>query len=186
MSLDQATRADAIAQETQETQVPESPYLKRALFYAKQGWPVFPLHRPYEGGCSCRKPECADIGKHPIRKPGFLAATTDENQIREWWEFDHPISNIGIRTGKESGIVVLDIDPDKGGEESLRQLEEQYESLPDTPIVRSGGRGKTSLLPASRILRANDQRRLGSWAGYAGGWWLHYCPRVVAREWPVL
>jgi hypothetical protein len=77
-----------------------------------------------------------------MRKPGFLAATTDENQIREWWEFDFPIANIGIRTGKESGIVVLDIDPDKGGEESLRQLEAAYESLPETPIVRSGGGGR--------------------------------------------
>jgi len=38
--------------------------------------------------------------------------------------------------------VVLDIDPDKGGEESLRQLEEQYEALPETVTVVSGGGGR--------------------------------------------
>jgi putative DNA primase/helicase len=136
VSLDQATRADATAQ---ETEVWTSPQLKKALFYAKLGWPVFPIHQATKEGCSCRKTECANIGKHPRTAHGFLDATTDENQIREWWEFDHPFSNIGVRTGKESGIVVLDIDPDKGGEESLRQLETQYEPLPNTPTVRSGG-----------------------------------------------
>jgi hypothetical protein len=139
VSLDQATTAAATAQETQEQ---ESPYLKRALFYAKQGLPVFPLHRPHEGGCSCGKSDCTNIGKHPRFKPGFLAATTDETQIREWWEFDCPLANIGIRTGKESGIVVLDIDPKHGGDESLHQLEAKHGPLPDTPIVLSGGGGK--------------------------------------------
>jgi len=103
---------------------------------------VFPLHQPREGGCSCRNADCTNIGKHPRTAHGFYDATTDENQIREWWEFDFPLSNIGIRTGKESGIVVLDIDPDKGGEESLRQLETQHAPLPETPTVLSGGGGR--------------------------------------------
>jgi hypothetical protein len=148
--LPSCTRGDATAK---ETQVRESPCLKIALLYAKQGWLVFPLFRPIEGRCPCRNPECANIGKHPSTKRGFLDATTDENQIREWWEFAYTIANIGIRTGQESGLVVLDVDPRHGGDETLRQLEAQHGPLPATPTVRSGGGGRHHYFrhPGSRV-----------------------------------
>lgn len=113
-----------------------------ARVYALRGWPVFPVHIAVRGGCSCGKPACTNKGKHPQTAHSFYDATTDEDVIRTWGEVDYPRANIGIRTGKESGLVVLDIDPDKGGEESLRQLEEQYESLPETVTVVSGGGGR--------------------------------------------
>jgi putative DNA primase/helicase len=71
-----------------------------------------------------------------------------------WWEFEHPVSNMGIRTGQESGLVVLDIDPDKGGEASLCQLEAQYGPLPETATVLSGGGGRHLCFqhPGSRVL----------------------------------
>ena len=59
-----------------------------------------------------------------------------------WWEFEHQVSNMGIRTGPESGLVVLDVDPRHGGDESLRQLEDQHGPLPETPTVRTGGGGQ--------------------------------------------
>jgi bifunctional DNA primase/polymerase-like protein len=52
------------------------------------------------------------------------------------------VSNIGIRTGQESGLVVLDIDPRHGGDETVRQLEAQHEPLPQTATVLSGGGGR--------------------------------------------
>lgn len=38
--------------------------------------------------------------------------------------------------------MVLDVDPRHGGDETLRQLEAEYEPLPETPTVLSGGGGK--------------------------------------------
>ena len=58
----------------------------------------------------------------------------EENQ--SWWT-KWPGANIGIATGGESGLLVLDIDPRNGGDQSLEKLPE----LPDTPAVRTGGGG---------------------------------------------
>jgi putative DNA primase/helicase len=113
-----------------------------ARVYALRGWPVFPVHIAVRGACSCGKPACTSKGKHPQTAHSFYDATTDEDVIRTWGEVDYPRANIGIRTGKESGLVVLDIDSDKSGEESLRQLEEQYGALPNTVTVVSGGGGR--------------------------------------------
>ena len=113
-----------------------------ALWYVKRGWPVFPVHILVGGECSCGRLACPNKGKHPRTAHGLTDATTDDNAIRAWWEFDFPRSNVGIRTGNESGLVVLDADPRHGGDESIRQLEEQYGPLPETPTVLSGGGGK--------------------------------------------
>jgi putative DNA primase/helicase len=116
--------------------------LGAALLYAKGGRAVFPVHIPVRGECSCGKPACPNKGKHPRTAQGSTDATTNEDTIRVWWEYDFPCSNVGIRTGKESGLVVLDVDPRHGGDESLRQLEAQHGPLPETPTVRTGGGGQ--------------------------------------------
>jgi putative DNA primase/helicase len=102
--------------------------LVRALEYAEHGWKVFPVHtaRP-DGTCSCNKTECNRIGKHPRYdsedlREGLRDATTDRQLIRRWWS-RWANANIGIVTGKISGIVVLDVDLDKGGNKSLDGLE---------------------------------------------------------------
>ena len=66
---------------------------------------------------------------------------TDPDQIRAWWR-SRPDSNIGIRTGAESGLIVLDVDPDHGGDESLAQLEALQGPLPATVQQRTGGGGR--------------------------------------------
>ena len=48
---------------------------------------------------------------------------------------------MGIRTGPESGLVVLDVDPRNGGSESLAQLITQYGDLPETLVCGTGGGG---------------------------------------------
>ena len=122
-----------------------------ARVYALRGWPVFPVHIAVRGKCSCGKPACTNKGKHPQTAHSFYDATTDEDVIRTWGKVDYPVANIGIRTGKESGLVVLDIDPDKSGEESLRQLEAQHGPLPETATVRSGGKGDTSTFSTQEV-----------------------------------
>ena len=79
-------------------------------------------------------------GKHPKTKHGFKDATLDREKIDSWWHED-PNANIGIRTGAESGIIVLDVDPRHGGSESLVNLERDYGPLPPGPRVKTGGDG---------------------------------------------
>lgn len=115
--------------------------LEAALLYAKQGWKVFPLHTPTKGGCSCGNPDCTSVGKHPRTKNGYKDASRDEGVIGDWWR-KHPNSNIGIATGEDSGIVVFDIDPQKGGDDSLHKLIKENGELPNTVEVVTGGGGR--------------------------------------------
>lgn len=96
--------------------------LEAALELAEGGYSIFPLHSVNElGACTCSKAfECGSPGKHPRTKDGFKSATKDTAQITEWWTAK-PDSNIGIATGA-SGLLVLDVDPRHGGDESLRDL----------------------------------------------------------------
>lgn len=113
-----------------------------ALEYASRGWPVLPLHTPYEGSrCSCGKPGCGHPGKHPRTLHGLKDATTDAAMIRDWWIL-RPNANVGIATGRSSGIVVLDVDPLKGGDESLEELQGRYGLVPNTVEVITGGGGR--------------------------------------------
>jgi hypothetical protein len=50
--------------------------------------------------------------------------------------------NFGVVTGATSGLIVLDVDPAKGGDESLRDLERVYGPLPETVVVLTGGGGR--------------------------------------------
>jgi Bifunctional DNA primase/polymerase, N-terminal len=68
--------------------------LGHALDYAGRGWPPFP---------------CRSGTKIPATLNGFHDATTDEAKLRDWWGAC-PDLNVGIRTGAESGLVVIDLD----------------------------------------------------------------------------
>lgn len=74
-------------------------------------------------------------GKRPLIERNLEVATTDPEQIREWWK-KYPAANIGVVA--DDGV--LDIDITKGGIESARKLFGQY-GKPQTLVVRtqSGG-----------------------------------------------
>lgn len=84
------------------------------------------------GGGNCSSP-----GKHPRTGNGLLSATTDLDQIARWWD-DYPNANIGLVTGKISGVFVLDVDGETGIA-SMAALAERYEPLPPTRTIRTGG-----------------------------------------------
>jgi hypothetical protein len=111
-----------------------------ALSYAKRGWFVLPLASVSDGECTCGHEDCGSPGKHPRTKNGLLDATTNEAQIRRWWS-RWPEANVGIRTGAESGLVVLDIDQRGDGYGSLTKLQSIFGDLPRTPAVATGGGG---------------------------------------------
>ena len=110
-----------------------------ALAYAERGWHVFPIHSVVGEGCSCNNNACEDQGKHPRTPHGLLDATTEADIIRDWWS-QWPNANIGVRTGKISGIVVVDIDSKQGGLESWRDLQD-FNGRVDTLTSHTGGGG---------------------------------------------
>ena len=87
---------------------------------------------------------CRPKSKEPATKNGFKDSSTDTSQINAWWD-RNPQYNVAIRTGKESGIFVVDVDdkPEKGkyGSNTLALLEEEYGELPVTIYQNTGGGG---------------------------------------------
>ena len=134
--------------------------LTEALRYAERGWHVIPLHSPDGEGCSCGKPDCSSIGKHPHTKDGVKSATTDAATINEWWK-RWPKANVGIRTGECSGLAVLDVDGDDG-KTSLLALHAVHGAIPATLRAWTGrassdGGGKGAIT-FSRCRRGSSSR----------------------------
>lgn len=111
-----------------------------ALEYARQGRPVFPCHTPTHGGCSCHRDGCSSPGKHPRTRNGLRDASSDPRVVAAWWR-RWPDANVGVVTGRPSGLVVVDVDPDHGGIDSMRRLVAQHGPLPPGPRVRTGSGG---------------------------------------------
>jgi hypothetical protein len=104
----------------------EGAMLEWALFWARQGVAVFPVHTAADGACSCsRGAECKSAGKHPKTATGLKEATTDERQIVRWWG-RWPDANIGGATGGAIRLLVVDVDPKSGGDASLCDLVEAH------------------------------------------------------------
>lgn len=135
--------------------------LEWALRYADHGWRVVSVWRTdVHGVCNCPKGEkCKNPGKHPRPRHGVHGATTDEKQIKRWqWSS----ANIGIATGPESGIIVLDVDPRNGGRDAIRQLIERFGKLPKDLLVNTGGGGWHLYLEhPDGTIRSGDLKDMG-------------------------
>jgi len=84
---------------------------------------------------------CLHPGKHPRTLHGFKDSSNVAEQIKEWWE-EWPDANIGVPTGSASGLLVIDIDPRNGGDESWEALLAMYGRPPETAEQLSGGGGR--------------------------------------------
>jgi putative DNA primase/helicase len=108
--------------------------------YAKMGIPVFPVFEPTaSGGCSCGDDGCSSRGKHPRIGRGHNAASRDLRKVRDWWT-RWPNANVGLRTGPEAGIWVLDIDT-KDGAVTLAQIIELYGPFEGVETATTGSGG---------------------------------------------
>lgn len=113
-----------------------------ARWFAKRGMSIFPCHTIEEGRCTCHT-TCPSPGKHPngsLVPHGVLEATTDLQTVDQWWAL-FPDANIGLATGAVSGVTVIDIDPDKGGEDAWSNLENVFETVENTWWVETGSGG---------------------------------------------
>ncbi len=116
--------------------------LEHALSYLRRGWVVIPAHTATNGICSCQNLQCSDQGKHPrVAWKLYQKVRPTEAQVRSWWG-QWPDANIAIVTGPLSNLVVIDVDPRHGGDESITEWEPD---LPDSPRSLTGGGGEHRL-----------------------------------------
>jgi len=106
---------------------PDRILLETALAYAGRRWSVIPV---------------VGRGKRPlVRWTPYQQARAGAAEIRHWFR-QWPEANIGIVTGAVSDLVVLDVDPQHGGAESLAALERRHGPLPPTVEAVTGGGGR--------------------------------------------
>jgi hypothetical protein len=114
--------------------------LDAALDWAAWGMPIIPVHgvRP-DGCCTCGDPEHGpehkSTGKHPALYRWYGEATTDADQIRDWWAKE-PYYNIGGVPAK-IGMIAIDADGDEGVS-SMAEYERAHGDLPATLVTQSG------------------------------------------------
>lgn len=106
---------------------PDTETARAAKDYLSRQWSVLPL-RPRE-----KRPL---IQWEPLQRA--LPSAADIDMWFERW----PDANIGIVTGEISNLVVLDIDPNHGGDASLERLERRFAPLPETIEATTGGGGR--------------------------------------------
>jgi hypothetical protein len=133
--------------------------LSAALTYAKRGWRILPVHSVRNERCSCGRFPCGEdnknAGKHPRIVGWVKRATTSRKEIKRWWG-RWPSANIGVATGRASGLLVVDVDPRNGGDKSLASLVEAHGDLPPTITVRTGGGG-------THLYFRHPRRKKASW-----------------------
>ena len=95
--------------------------------YLARGWSVIPVQ---QGG----KRPLVNWEPYQHRRP-------EEKEILGWFR-RWPNANLAIVTGKLSELIVLDVDPRHGGDDSLSDLEHRFGGLPQTVEAISGGGGR--------------------------------------------
>lgn len=107
---------------------PETPLCRdAALGYLARRWSVIPA---------------APRGKRAIVAwRTYQERLPSKTELRRWFG-KWPEANVAIVTGAVSGLVVLDIDPGHGGEDSLATIEERHGALPVTIEAETGGGGR--------------------------------------------
>jgi hypothetical protein len=98
-----------------------------AIRYLQRGWSVIPVE---------------PRGKRPlVRWQDFQARHPLAAEVRDWFR-RWPDANVGVVTGAISGLVVVDIDVQHDGFESLTTLEMRGGALPRSVEANSGGGGR--------------------------------------------
>lgn len=116
------------------------------MAYARRGWWVFPL---------------LPRRKEPLTAQGLNDATNDPIVVGAWWT-EWPESNIGLNVHL-SGLVVVDLDPKRGGLETWEKLCGECGLTPygtDRSRTGSGGMHLLYRAPAGQTIR-NSADKLG-------------------------
>ncbi len=106
---------------------PASGCAAAARAYARRGWSPVPIE---------------PRGKRPlVAWLELQRRIADDEEIAAWFA-RRPDANVGIVTGRVSGIVVFDVDACHGGLDSLGELQRAHATLPPTVEAVTGGGGR--------------------------------------------
>lgn len=98
-----------------------------ALAYAARGWSPIPVEAR---------------GKRPLVPwLEFQQRIATADEIDDWFR-RWPDANVGLVTGRVSGLVVVDVDPRHGGQESFELACDEHGPLPRTVEAVTGGGGR--------------------------------------------
>jgi hypothetical protein len=100
------------------------------------------------------------MSKEPLFKKWPERATSDPDQVDGLFPEDAPY-NLGVATGR--GLLVVDVDPCHGGEESWNRALAQQDALPRTATARTGSGGLHVLFRVDSESRVGC--RVGLWPG---------------------
>jgi len=102
-------------------------------YAAEWGWSLIPVHGiDKSGACTCSNPKCEHPGKHPAIFNGVNGASNDVEILEKNWRNQADL-NLGLATGEESGVLVIDIDgPD------AKAAWDSFGPCPDTLTVNTG------------------------------------------------
>jgi hypothetical protein len=124
---------------------------------------VFPVHGIRDGKCTCGDAGCVGAnkaGKHPLGKGWQLSATADPMLVVALWQRTTD-ANIGILTGRRSGIVVVDVDG-MAGMQSLVAIERAYGPTQITPMaITPRGRHIYFKHPGGNVVVHNSASAVG-------------------------
>ena len=123
--------------------------MDEALAMAARGWRVFP---------------CEVRGKRPLGSlapHGLNDATDDLEQVRAWWTTE-PEANIGLATGRASGVVVIDLDGEAAemayGHLLFKHGNPGNRECPDGASVRTGSGWHLYFDPGNADIRNSASR----------------------------
>jgi hypothetical protein len=135
---------------------------RAALAYARRGLSVHP---------------CVPEQKLPLLNDWPNRATLDPRTIESWWR-RWPNANVAIATGGGARLLVVDVDPDAGGEASMAALEREHGALPTTAevITPRGGRHLYLIIPTGRHMAGNSTGKLGGGIDTRGQHGYALCP----------
>ena len=99
--------------------------------------------------------------KKPLIKTGKghrEHSSRDPNVITSWSQWSHPGVRVAVVTGEASGVLVIDCDrkPGVDGVEALRDLEERYGPLPNSPRQQTRrGEQRVFRYPRGAIIKSS-------------------------------
>ena len=122
----------------------------------------------YAGGLGWRLIPIKPGGKVPSVTKWQTKATTDSDTLASWWQGRFVDAGVGIATGQESGVWVLDVDAQHDGIESLRQVR-QGRDLPKGPRVDTPSGGFHLYFANPKGMHVATTKNIGQLNGHPSG-----------------
>ena len=127
--------------------------VERLVAFSRR-YPIFP--------CRARPETVTEDGrsrtlnaKSPLTHNGFHAATQEAAQIRTWWR-QWPEALVGVPTGQQTALVVLDYDPDKATQATHEWMAEH------TDLLCSSRAHKTARNGLHYVFSSTDRYQTGT------------------------